>query len=64
MQTVKLQLARQNATDHPTDSNFKEEEADLKQRYFTVKEFQRKHVHVCSEFAIDIIMNSLYGYNE
>ncbi|XP_052690323.1 required for excision 1-B domain-containing protein-like [Crassostrea angulata] len=29
--TVKLQLARQNATDHPTDSNFKEEEADLKQ---------------------------------
>lgn len=34
LQTVKLQLARQNATDHPTDSNFKEEEADLKQRYF------------------------------
>lgn len=29
-----MQLARQNATDHPTDSNFKEEEADLKQRYF------------------------------
>lgn len=64
MQTVKLQLARQNATDHPTDSNFKEEEADLKQRYFMVKEFQRKHVHVYSEIAIDIIMNSLYGYNE
>lgn len=37
LQTVNLQLARQNATDHPTDSNFKEEEADLKQRYFKFK---------------------------
>ncbi|XP_056019049.1 required for excision 1-B domain-containing protein-like isoform X1 [Ostrea edulis] len=31
--TVKLQLARQNATDNPEDSSFKEEEIDLKQRY-------------------------------
>ncbi|XP_048758094.1 required for excision 1-B domain-containing protein-like isoform X2 [Ostrea edulis] len=29
--TVKLQLARQNATDNPEDSSFKEEEIDLKQ---------------------------------
>ncbi|XP_062595807.1 required for excision 1-B domain-containing protein-like [Saccostrea cucullata] len=29
--TVKLQLARQNATDHPNDSSFKEEEGDLKE---------------------------------
>nr|XP_022314564.1 uncharacterized protein C19orf60 homolog [Crassostrea virginica] len=29
--TVKLQLARQNAIDHPSESSYKEEETDLKQ---------------------------------
>ena len=30
---MKLQLARQNAIDHPSESSYKEEETDLKQRY-------------------------------